>query len=79
VSRWKLKWAVIYGQANPILYIYDQRDHPEPKYIIKLDHVKLFLLEDVPKAIIESTREGGFVLVSNRRKVSSIRQIDIPD
>ena len=81
VSRWKLKWAVLYDQPNVALYIYDKRDHPEPKYIIKPDSIEIYPIEDVPKAFMENTREAGFVVISRNRKVSNRftwHTVDIP-
>jgi hypothetical protein len=68
-SRFKLKWAVLYDHPVPALYIYDQRDHIEPKYIIKTENIQLQNLEDARKALLENTKEGGFILSTKTRKV----------
>jgi len=75
LSQWKLKWLVLSDQPQPLLYIYDQRDHAlspyPPKHTINPADVSLEIPEDSKKkSMLDKSKIAPFVLVTSSRKVS---------
>jgi hypothetical protein len=62
---------VLYEFPNPALYIFDKRDHVDPKYIIRTENISIQTMDYMrSQELIENIRDGAFQLSTRSRKVT---------